>query len=583
MHESPRDRFLGWIPALLGATAFGLLAVLVRMVGWRLPEEHQALRLAISVLAIVYAALLVARVVLVRSDGPRWRRSLPTLFLAVFLVLESAGVAALGGEKTVGPVVAVLALSQLPLLADAFLRLLRLRASRVLPRFAPGLLFLGSFVALILLGTLLLKLPRATTGGITWVDALFTSTSAACVTGLATIDPATSFTTLGHFIILLLIQAGGLGVMTLTYFIAVMAGQGISLRDRVVIRDMLNEDSLGQTGKVVRRIVLLTFAIEAAGAFGLWFSWRDVPGAPENLFWHCCFHSISAFCNAGFSTLPGGLTHGSTVWNVSYQAVIMILIVCGGLGFSVFHEGWKQLLLRRERRLFRGTRRPLPQRWTMHWRLATGITALLLAGGTLLLYACDSGSAAEGETSWRWWRALFNSVTCRTAGFNITDIGAHAVPVALVMMALMFIGGSPGGTAGGIKTTTFAVALLELWRMIRGRGEVIFAGRRIGREVIERSFATLVVSLLWIGAATLALSLWHPGFKLVDAMFEVVSAFGTVGLSRGLTPLLGDPSKLLICLTMLAGRVGVLSFVLAFAGNPRPSALSYPEARLPLN
>jgi trk system potassium uptake protein TrkH len=219
----------------------------------------------------------------------------------------------------------------------------------------------------------------------------------------------------------------------------------------------------------------------------------------------------------------------------------------------------------------------------MHWRLATGVTAVLLAGGALLLYFCDSGPATEGGAAWRGWRALFNSVTCRTAGFNITDIGTHAVPAALVMMALMFIGGSPGGTAGGIKTTTFAVAILELWRMIRGRSEVVYAARRIGREVIERSFATLVVSLLWIGAATLALSLWHPGFKLVDVLFEVVSAFATVGLTRGLTPVLDDPAKLLICLTMLAGRVGVLSFVLAFAGHPRPSAVSYPEARLPLN
>jgi potassium uptake TrkH family protein len=583
MHDSPRDRFLGWIPWLLGVTAMGLLLVLVRMVGWRLPEEHASLRLAISVLAVIYAALLLSRVLLLRSDGSRWRRSLPTLILAVFLVLESAGVAILGGEKTVGPVVAVLALSQIPLLADAFLRLLRMRASRMLPRFAPGLLFLGSFVALILLGTLLLKLPRATTGGITWVDALFTSTSAACVTGLATIDPALAFTPLGHFIILLLIQAGGLGVMTLTYFIAVMAGQGISLRDRVVIRDMLNEDSLGQTGKVVRRIVLLTLGFEVAGAIGLWFAWRGVPGAPDPLFWHCCFHSISAFCNAGFSTLPGGLTHGSTVLNLSYQAVIIILIVGGGLGFAVYHEGWKQLLLRWRRRRACGPLRPLPLRWTVHWRLATGVTALLLAGGTLLLYFCDSGPAATGDPALRWWRALFNSVTCRTAGFNVTDIGAHALPAALIMISLMFVGGSPGGTAGGIKTTTFAVALLELWRMIRGRSEVIYAARRIGREVIERSFATLVVSLIWIGASTLLLSLWHPKFLLIDALFEVVSAFGTVGLSRGLTTQLEDPSKLLICLTMLAGRVGVLSFVLAFAGNPRPSALSYPEARLPLN
>lgn len=583
MHESPRDRFIRWIPAMLEATALGLVIVLVRMVGWRIPEEHAFLRSTISVLAVVYAALLLARVLLAESDAARWRRSLPSVLLAVFLVLESAGVAVLGGEKTVGPVVAVLALSQLPLLADAFVRLLRLRASRVLPRFAPGLLFLGSFVALILLGTLLLKMPRATTAGITWVDALFTATSAACVTGLATVDPAFAFTTLGHVIILLLIQAGGLGVMTLTYFIAVMAGQGISLRDRVVIRDMLNEESLGQTGKVVRRIVLLTLAIEAVGAVGLWLAWRGIPGAPDALFWHCCFHSISAFCNAGFSTLPGGLAHVSTVWNVSYQAVIMMLIVTGGLGFTVYHEAWKQWQLGRERRKFTGSRRPLPQRWTIHWRLAIGVTALLLLAGTLLLFACDSGPAAAADTGWRWWRALFNSVTCRTAGFNITDIGAHAVPAALVMMALMFIGGSPGGTAGGIKTTTFAVSILELWRMIRGRNEVVFAARRIGRDVIERSFATLVVSLLWIGAATLALSLWHPGFKLVDVLFEVVSAFGTVGLTRGITPLLEDPSKLLLCLTMLAGRVGVLSFVLAIAGRPRASAVSYPEARLPLN
>lgn len=583
MHETLRYRMLGWIPWLLGGTAVALLFTLLRMVGWRLPEEHATLRAAISVFAAIYAILLVLRIACARQENTHWRRSVPSLILAVFLAIESAGVALIGGEMTVGPVVAILALSQLPLLADAFLRLIHLRATRVLPRLSPGILFLGSFVVLIALGTLLLKLPRATIQGITWVDALFTATSAACVTGLATIDPAFAFTTLGQGILLLLIQAGGLGVMTLTYFLAVMAGQGISLRDRVVIREMLNEDSLGQSGGVVRRIVLLTLAMEAAGAIGLWLAWRDVPGAPVSLFWHCCFHSVSAFCNAGFSTLPGGLAHHSTVLNFSYQAVIMVLIVGGGLGFAVYHEAWKQLVLRWRRARSYGPSRPLPVRWTVHWRLATGVTGLLLAGGMVLLIICDSGPAADGNTAVRWWRALFNSVTCRTAGFNVTDIGAHAMPAALIMIGLMFIGGSPGGTAGGIKTTTFAVALLELWRMINGRNEVIFAARRIGREVIERSFATLVVSLIWVGVATLALSLWHPEFRLIDVVFEVVSAFGTVGLTRGITTLLGEPSKLLICLTMLAGRVGVLSFVLAFAGRPRPSVLTYPEARLPLN
>ena len=484
-------------------------------------------------------------------------------------------------------VLAVLALGQVPIVIDAALRLARVRDARWFPRLSPVTLYLLSFGLLIGVGTMLLMTPRATLHGIGWTDALFTATSAACVTGLITVDPAVEFTHTGQFILAGLIQAGGLGIMTLAYFVAVIAGQGITLRDRVMLRDLLDQESLGRIGTVLRRIVLLTFAFEAIGAVGIWWTWKDVAGLPSPLWWHVVFHAISAYCNAGFSTLPGGMTHASVIAVPGMQAMVMVLIVLGGLGYGVFEETGRQALNRGRRLLLPAARRPLPRRWTVHWRLVVMTTTLLLVGGTGVLLVCDllqpAADAAGRGVGGRLWVALFNSVTARTAGFNVSNIGGLAEPAALVMCLLMVVGGSPGGTAGGIKTTTFAISLLEVRRMVRGSRDVELFGRRIGPEVIERCFATIVLSVGWIATTTFLLLVMMPSARFLDLLFEAVSAFATVGLTRGITPELATPAKFLIALTMLVGRLGILSFVLAVAGMARPRDIRFPDARLPLN
>lgn len=589
MDETTRARLQHVIPWILGLSALGLLGVMLRHLGWQQAGESRWLALATATLSAFYAGALVLKVFTHAGRAKAWRRNLPLLILAGILIIESSGAAVFtsmaDNDVARNTALIVLGLSQIPVLVDALIRLVILSESRFVPKLAPGALFLGSFVLLIAVGTCLLKLPRATVAGISWIDALFTSTSAACVTGLVTVDPAQGFTLFGQVIILLLIQAGGLGVMTLTYFVAMIAGQGVSLRDRVMLKEMLNEESLSHVGPMVRRIVGLTIAIEVVGAVLIYLSWLGKPASPGSLVWHSVFHSISAFCNAGFSTLPGGLVHGSTVFNISFQLIIMILIIAGGLGFGVFHESWSQVHLAWRRKYPGRRRRPLPLRFSVHWRLAMGTTLILVLGGTLMIGICElvNHRGATPPPFWLWWQSLFNSVTCRTAGFNATDMGGHAVSTALVMMFLMFIGGSPGGTAGGIKTTTFAISLLEFVRMLMGRDRVAFASRSVSRDVIDRCFSTLVISMAWIGSATLAITMLEPAKSLVDISFETISAFGTVGLTRGITTSLTDPSKLILCLTMLAGRVGILSFVLAFTGRPRPRPFTYPEARLPLN
>ena len=414
----------------------------------------------------------------------------------------------------------------------------------------PQLVILASFVVLIAVGTGLLLLPRATHGaGISAVDALFTSASAASVTGLTVVDTREAFTPLGHAILLALIQAGGLGIMTLTTFFA-FAFSGGSLRQYANLQSLLGDQSLGHIRSTLAQIALVTLAFEAAGAAVLYRRLPEavVPGAGR--LFSAVFHSVSAFCNAGFALHGRNLAAPGLAEDVVAQATVMVLIVAGGLGFPVL-AALGGLLARRRRSL------------GLHGQLVLVSTGLLLVLGTGGLYLLEPGGGAFGASGGdRFLASLFHSVSARTAGFNTVDLAGLAPATLFVLMALMWIGGSPASTAGGIKTTTAAVALLTVASIAGGRERVELFRRRLGDASIQRAFATVVVSVFLLSLSVLALLALEKKPPL-DLAFEAVSALSTVGLSTGITPSLGTGAKLLLAGLMLAGRVGLLGCVLA--------------------
>ncbi len=475
---------------------------------------------------------------------------------------------------------------QITLIFPVMLRLLRLTRAGILQHVRPGTLFVGTFALAILGGMLMLKTPNATTDGISWLDALFTSTSAVCVTGLAVVDTEYAFTPQGQVILLLLIQIGGLGIMTLTYFMALVVGQGISLRDRARLSELFSDDNIGAMGQLVGKVVLITLLIEAAGAILLHQAWSANPPREGTLLWDAVFHSVSAFCNAGFSNFSAGLADPMVAGNRPTQVVIMLLIIAGGIGFAVIIDLPRLILhgimtalknlLPHSRRI---ARLSLRYRVRLHVRLVLMVTFWLVLLGAAAIFFTEGW----GWSTDRAWEAVFNSVTARTAGFNITDFSNYGFATVVVMCALMFIGGSPGGTAGGIKTTTFAIALGELWRLVRGHDSLHMYRRRIAKDVVERSTATIVLSGIWVTISISLVSWGNPEADPSDVIFECFSAFGTVGLSRAFTMELAPFSKAVIIATMFAGRVGLLTLVLTLAGQAPKRRYELPDARLPLN
>jgi Trk-type K+ transport system membrane component len=467
-----------------------------------------------------------------------------------------------------------LACSQLTLFALIGLR--GLRKNRLLShrQLTPGLVFILSFALLITIGTLLLKTPRATPNGIGWVDALFTSTSAVCVTGLITANPATDFTRHGQWVILTLIQLGGLGMMTITYFFAYFFAGGVSLRNRIALQDLLSEENLGQVGTVLGTIVGFTLTCEAIGAVLIHLSIGSNTFIEDPLFFSI-FHSISAFCNAGFSTLKDNLADSTLNGNSSILLIIMGLIVAGGIGFPVMKNLWQVVFALIRKKL--GLRAAIPPRLSTNSRVVLTTTLLLLIGGTVLIYLTEfvfSNGDSSGHPPIL--IAAFNAVTARTAGFAATTGPLFNSATAMLVMFLMFVGGSPASTAGGIKTSTLAVAFLSLRRILLGRADIEAFGRRLGDDLANRALSVILVAISFLTIATVVLCMLHPELPSADLAFEAVSAVGTVGLSRDLTHRLSDPAKLVLVAGMFIGRIGVLTFLFSFI--PRRDSPGY---RLP--
>lgn len=433
-------------------------------------------------------------------------------------------------------------------------------------KFHPSQTLMMSFLLVITIGSALLMLPKATNSDVTisFADALFTATSATCVTGLTVVDTATYFTATGKLIILVLIQIGGLGIMTLSSFLALFFGQGVGIRERVVLHQMMNIDKIGMISTALRNAVILTFSIEAIGTILLMFFWADQGWTTMQLIENSVFHSISAFCNAGFSTFSDNLISYKN--DVGVLMTISSLVVLGGLGFIVILDilGTKGHL-KKVRRL---------SHLSIQSRIVLIISGILLILGFALLSILDNY-----ESGWkRILTAFFNSVTARTAGFNTIDFATLNNSSLLIIMVLMFIGASPGSTGGGIKTTTLGILWASIGAIITGQNRIVIFKRRIPFLVLNRALVVFAFSVMAIVNASFLLSITENA-PIIDIIFESVSAFSTVGLSRGLTPDLSIYGKMVIIATMFIGRLGALTLAFAITAPTElpPVKIEYPS------
>lgn len=431
------------------------------------------------------------------------------------------------------------------------------------------------FLALISFGTLLLLLPVSTSSG-NWnslLVALFTATSAVCVTGHIVVDTGTYFSPVGQFFILLLIQVGGLGYMTATTFLLILLGRKFGLRDKIALQQALDRPGIEGGVPLVRSVVATILFFEITGVLLLLPIFGADYGFDRGL-WLAVFHSVSAWNNAGFSLFPDSL--------IGYQAspmvnlVIPFLIIFGGIGYEVIIE----LFLWVRDRLSRKPERVL---LSLNFKIVTTTTLILLLLGTVTIFFTElSNPATLGAMNWpeKLQAAWFQSVTARTAGFNTVDVGQMTAASLFITIALMFIGASPGGTGGGIKTTTLRVITSITQAILQGKEEVSVYERQIPVSLILKAVGVVFGSITTVIIATTIIALSEPEMDFIQILFEVVSGFGTVGLSTGITASLSAISKLTLVVTMYVGRVGVLLLMAAILGDPRPTAIHYPEEGL---
>lgn len=455
----------------------------------------------------------------------------------------------------------------------------------------PSLILAGSFFLIICIGTGLLMLPRCTVDGISWVNALFVSTSAVCVTGLVPVDVATTFTSLGQLIIIILIQIGGLGVMTLTCFFAMFFMGNTSVYNQLAVRDMISSDSLSSLLSTVIYILFFTLVIEGAGMLVLFLSIHGTLGMTvqqEMVF--AAFHSISAFCNAGFSTLSENLGNPLVMQHHNLLYItISVLIILGGIGFPIL-VNFKHIAGYHLKRLFyfirtgKRDRQRIRHLYNLNTKIVLLTTLILLTGGTIAILLFEwNGAFAGMSMPDKWVQAFFNATCPRTAGFTSIGLTSFSLQSLLLMLLLMFIGGAAQSTAGGVKVNAFAAAVLSLLAVIRGKSRVEVFRRQLSVDSIRRSNATLVMYLMILFLGVFVLSVLEPQASLLALVFECTSALSTVGSSLGLTPVLGEAGKLFVSLLMFIGRVGVITIVLGFVPPQKHTKYKYPDDNLIIN
>jgi trk/ktr system potassium uptake protein len=458
----------------------------------------------------------------------------------------------------------------------------RLDLFRFLAGLNPPQIFMVSFGSIILTGALFLMMPQATKQHIYFIDAIFTSTSAVCVTGLTAVDTATRFTMLGKAIILALIQIGGLGIMTFTSFFAVFFKGTQTFREKQILKEWLNDPNLASIKRTLSKVVLFMILAECIGIILIYLSLDPQYFEKAQRFRFAIFHAISAFCNAGFSNYTDNLFDHRVRNNTALLYIISSLIVIGGIGFPIVLNLY-DLVKAKLRNMF--------EKWikrfryvpsfgllNINTRLVLVTTFILIIGGAASFFMFEYDHSLKGmPLSLKIAHSFFSSITPRTAGFNSVNLSLLSSPAILLTMVLMWIGASPVSTGGGIKTTTFAIALLNLSKIIKGKDRIEIFRRTVDPNAVGRAFAIMFFSLIILGIGAFSIYMIEPRLSMLKIAYECFSAYGTVGLSLGITPMLTTASKMILVLLMFTGRMGTFTLLMVFVSHPKSRPYQYPS------
>ena len=440
---------------------------------------------------------------------------------------------------------------------------------------SPPMLLMSSFFILIVMGTILLVLPRMTTHPISFTDALFTATSASCVTGLTVLSTAHDFTIQGQVVIMILVQLGGMSILSFaTFFTTFLSRSFVGLRYQYMVRDMVSANKLSDSFSLLRQIILFTFVIEASGVLMFYMYWRTTGffDGTGTTFFYSLFHAVSTFNNAGFALWDASYNDAQICNSFFPQTIIMILVFLGGIGFVTISEFFNPAVIR-ERKKYR---------WK---KLSPGTKIVLLTTfgiiivGSLLFFALEYNNslAAKNTLIDKIFACMFQIISGRTAGFNIIDVNAISIPGMLLVMIIIFIGASPGSTGGGIKTTTFFVLMKSVMATIKGKQHIEFDKKTIPFSLVDKAYSIVVLSVGIIFASVFVLTLVEPETNFVNIMFESISAFTTCGLSTNVQAAFSDMGKLVLIVDMYIGRIGTLTIAYALGQRNKESRHTYPE------
>ncbi len=578
---------INWILFLI---TLGLFVLAIQDMGFPSPDRVSRFQIHnhyFQICYIIIGALYIIRSVFFRGSVGTRKVFLTQLVVGVFLILFFLPSSLVSYGETFEYYLYQTSGIQMLSFLLFFLELSRMEINLLIKVLNPAQLFMVSFAFFISVGAMLLMMPMSTNVPIHFTDALFTSTSAVCVTGLTVVDTATRYTFLGKFVIMALIQIGGIGVMTITSFFGIFFKEKSSLREQSLLRDYLSEDSFDAILKSLMKVVLITLLIETIGATFIYLSLeKNALGSVSDNLRFSIFHSISAFCNAGFSTLTDNLYDARIRTNYSVHVWIANLIVLGGIGFPVLLNLYQYCKSQVKWMLeyFR-TRKSYVHRVnmiTLNSKIVMFSTFILLVFGTLAFMYFESNNTQLGmDVKSRLAMSYFQSVTPRTAGFNTFSMSALSMPSILIITFLMWIGASPVSTGGGIKTSTFALAILNSIRIIKGKNHIEVHKYEIHEYSVNKAFAIITLSIFTILLGAFGIYTFDGKFGMFKIIFECFSAFGTVGLSLDLTPQLSIQSKYILIFLMYIGRMGSITLLLSLAkGFGGTSLYRYPKENL---